>query len=481
MPSAAKPLQKRYHDLDALRAFAMLLGILLHAIFVNRLLNPNSVEQASSDIFMAVLSFIHGFRMPLFFLLSGFFTLMLWKKYGSRYLITNRIKKIVLPLIIFMPICTIISFSSFIVNKDIEQTTVIDSNNTMLLTAFYQNKNVNSTTMFGFTGLQLAAISGKEKSIEWLLEMGADPNISNPHIFATMNGETALDLARLKGRTTAIAVLESHGAKAVITDKDFQAPPLINVSFSHLWFLWFLCLFITGFIFIALLCRKLTFPKLPTWLMHPILRYLLLVPLTIIFQHQMPKQWGPETFDSILVPLHLLGYYGVFFAIGALYFQWQQAQNNQNKELRFWLTELLLAILVIFPIGIVFLTNNSLPRLAYDALTSLFCWLMIFGLIGFMRRLFNQKNHTISYLSDASYFLYIAHMPILFIFGNYFTNIDLANNLKMLLNLSLTTALLLIIYNYGVRYRALGRWLNGPRIPKSAIPKEQILQNNSLS
>ena len=33
------------------------------------------------DVFVA---FVHGFRMPLFFLISGFFTAMLWRRRGLR-------------------------------------------------------------------------------------------------------------------------------------------------------------------------------------------------------------------------------------------------------------------------------------------------------------------------------------------------------------------------------------------------------------
>ena len=478
MPSAAKPLQKRYHDLDALRAFAMLLGILLHAIFVNRLLNPNSVEQASSDIFMAVLSFIHGFRMPLFFLLSGFFTLMLWKKYGSRYLITNRIKKIVLPLIIFMPICTIISFSSFIVNKDIEQSLVISSNDPVLLEQFYQKNQLNSTGVAGLTSLQIAADTGSTQSLNWLLANGAEANVSNPHVWATLGGSTALDIARYRGKKELITALETHGALAVTTGENFKAIPLNNWSLKHLWFLWFLSIIISAFILMAIICRNFSFPNLPSWLMHPLARYFYLVPITMIFQTQMPKQWGPVAFNSIVIPLHLLSYYATFFAVGALYYQWQKEHHNLGQELKFWLTELLLAIFILFPLGMIFLFDDDIHRLSFDAITTLYCWLMVFGFMGLARRAFIKESSTIRYVSDATYFLYIAHMPVMYVFSNYFTNLDMSNNIKILLNLSFTTTLLFIIYHYGVRYHALGRWLNGPRVRKNAMQETLAAQKN---
>lgn len=41
---------------------------------------------------------VHGFRMPVLFLVGGFFTAMLWQRRGLRGLIIHRIRRIGLPL-----------------------------------------------------------------------------------------------------------------------------------------------------------------------------------------------------------------------------------------------------------------------------------------------------------------------------------------------------------------------------------------------
>ena len=96
-----KTLPKRWHDLDALRGFAMLLGIVLHAS-MSFLGGVWSVEdiRAGSEFFWWLVFGIHGFRMQLFFLLSGFFTSMVWKKRGLNELVWHRFKRIFLPLLI---------------------------------------------------------------------------------------------------------------------------------------------------------------------------------------------------------------------------------------------------------------------------------------------------------------------------------------------------------------------------------------------
>ena len=96
---------QRLHDLDALRAVAMLLGILLHGtLFVLPepiLLWPIHDPAATGDPFYQVMiEFIHGFRMPVFFLLSGFFSVLLWERRGLREFAMQRLKRVGIPFIV---------------------------------------------------------------------------------------------------------------------------------------------------------------------------------------------------------------------------------------------------------------------------------------------------------------------------------------------------------------------------------------------
>ena len=92
--------EPRRHELDALRAFAMLLGVGLHAAlaFFPGLWMVSDrrvgLHGPWDELFVAV----HGFRMPVFFLLSGFFTAMLWRRHGLASLIRHRFRRVVLPL-----------------------------------------------------------------------------------------------------------------------------------------------------------------------------------------------------------------------------------------------------------------------------------------------------------------------------------------------------------------------------------------------
>ncbi len=89
----------RRHDLDALRAFAMLLGIVLHVALSFAPIPWTVRDSQQSNLFYVMFAAIHGFRMPLFFMLSGFFTAMLWRKRGLKSLLRQRFKRIFLPLV----------------------------------------------------------------------------------------------------------------------------------------------------------------------------------------------------------------------------------------------------------------------------------------------------------------------------------------------------------------------------------------------
>ena len=97
MPGAPDP---RRNDLDALRAAAMLLGIVLHA-GLSFVPFPWPVQdERQSGFYWLLFAAIHGFRMPVFFLLSGFFTAMLWRRRGMKSMLAHRFRRVLLPFLL---------------------------------------------------------------------------------------------------------------------------------------------------------------------------------------------------------------------------------------------------------------------------------------------------------------------------------------------------------------------------------------------
>ncbi len=94
----------------------MLLGIVLHSaetysIGVDKLWpkDPNS----TSYFFTYITSIIHIFRMPIFFLLSGFFASMLYYDRSPKAMIIQRFKRIGLPFVVFLLLLHPIVYHSY--------------------------------------------------------------------------------------------------------------------------------------------------------------------------------------------------------------------------------------------------------------------------------------------------------------------------------------------------------------------------------
>lgn len=98
---------ERIYALDALRAVMMLLGLVLHSAITYGSINYGELwylkDHRSTHFTMDfILQFIHVFRMPIFFIISGFFSAFLLHHKSIKTLIQNRLKRIVYPFIVFL-------------------------------------------------------------------------------------------------------------------------------------------------------------------------------------------------------------------------------------------------------------------------------------------------------------------------------------------------------------------------------------------
>jgi peptidoglycan/LPS O-acetylase OafA/YrhL len=99
-----------------------------------------------------------------------------------------------------------------------------------------------------------------------------------------------------------------------------------------------------------------------------------------------------------------------------------------------------------------------------------YAWLMSFGCLGIFRRFLSRPSPAIRWLSDASYWLYLTHLPLLFVLQAPMRPLEFSAWLKFALATVTCTGLLLVAYQFGVRYTWLGTLLNGPR-RKAGAPR----------
>lgn len=95
----------RHHAFDALRASMMLLGIVLHGA-INYMSTPvidvwPYQDSATTPLADLLVVGIHIFRMPVFFVMAGFFTGLLVERRGIGGTLRNRFMRVVLPFAIF--------------------------------------------------------------------------------------------------------------------------------------------------------------------------------------------------------------------------------------------------------------------------------------------------------------------------------------------------------------------------------------------
>ena len=99
MKATAK--NKRLEYLDAVRAFALLLGIVFHASlsFVPFFIGWAVMDISTSPVVSSFLLISHSFRMELFFLIAGFFSHMTLQNKGAGTFIKTRLTRIAIPFL----------------------------------------------------------------------------------------------------------------------------------------------------------------------------------------------------------------------------------------------------------------------------------------------------------------------------------------------------------------------------------------------
>lgn len=553
----------------------MLLGIALHAALSFAPIPWPVQDSHQNGLFLLGFVAIHGFRMPLFFLLSGFFTAMLWRRRGLGATISQRLKRIALPLA--LGLVTIVPLVNYSMRWGMDYSrnrTGAQAADDSSLVASVRTGQADGVTRWLAEGadpdqrdpgtqvpaLAWAAFRGDTDTAAALLAAGADPNIQNldgatplhgaaffgrPGVVAQLleagadpstlskRGESPLDAARspaqlvpmvagilkitppeeaalMKGREAVARLLdnaasmpadraESETAVAATWREryfDFIDSPHLTVPnpmpgtlehplhvfngslFSHLWFLWHLCWLMAMFSLYAWLADSAGFTGLPRWLVLSPARWLWILPLSVLLQtlmHHMQPGFGPDTYASLLPAPHLLAYYGLFYFFGAFYFD---AGDDTGRVGRWWPVTLPLALIVLMPATFV-LSALERPTAAATCET-LYAWLMTFGLMGLCRRVLNTERPAVRYVSDSSYWLYLIHMPLVFVAQAIVSPWPLPSVVKFTLLCAVLTAVMLASYHYCVRYTWIGRMLNGPRLRSAGVEFGSPNQSEAL-
>jgi hypothetical protein len=109
------------------------------------------------------------------------------------------------------------------------------------------------------------------------------------------------------------------------------------------------------------------------------------------------------------------------------------------------------------------------------ASASLFGWLTLYGSLGACAHLARLGGRAIKYLSDSSYWVYLAHFPIVGLVQADLFLVALPSPVKFLVALAIGLAWSLLTYEACVRRTWIGRWLRGGAPRAHSVPRPAYL------
>jgi peptidoglycan/LPS O-acetylase OafA/YrhL len=272
--------------------------------------------------------------------------------------------------------------------------------------------------------------------------------------------------------------------------------PPFSFPLTHLWFLYFLLIF-----YVATLAGRWLVTKLDARcrvaaladkvaaavIANPLGPVVLATPLAVAFAFNRPwLMWfGIPTPDSSLIP-NLAAFVGFGFAFLFGWVLHRQAGLIRRLEGR-WAFNLGFAALLIGGclswLGVTPVVTpaaQAWQTLAYGAAYALATWCGAFGFIGAALRYLSKENPIRRYVADASYWLYLIHMPIVMALQLAVSRLDWPAEVKFATILAVALPLMFASYELMVRHSFIGAVLNGRRIPRPArLPNPSVARTHT--
>jgi len=399
---------ERLHALDALRAIAMMLGVWIHAAipYIERI--PPfywavSDPEKSTSISLSVM-FIHSWRMEVFFLLSGFFTAMLVLRRGAMPTLKHRAKRLLLPLVLAMlilqPLCA---------------------------------------AAWGF---------GYSSQMGWPMQ------------------ESIINMIK-----------SAWGVDTIGENGQFG-------MLWHFWFLYVLCYFVVAGILVHFIVRLggrrlvSAIDRLGAcigWCVGSWFGvFLLAIPVFGLLYTQ--PIGSPRALSSLNPQWEVFAYFGLPFAAGWLLYPHRAVIDRLAKR---WWVAMTIGLALAVPL---YLSGreqlDGLDALGGEVASgaliarikaghALMTTGFGLGLTGLFVQLLSSPGprlaRVIRYGSDSSYWVYLVHLPLVVVGSVLVHKLDAPPEIKMLLVMVVSGVVLLLSYQFMVRYTPIGTLLNGKR------------------
>lgn len=403
-PAVPKETADRFHSLDAVRAFALLLGVFFHAAESFGANNHYwAVVDCSPSTFLERCRHAsHSFRMSLFFLIAGFFARLVMQKKGVGGFVRDRVGRILIPLIVGWVVLYPIVVCIWLWGK---------------------------------------SLSGELGSI------GIPP--------------------------------EAQG----------MSPPLLTVGFirhlgfvrhfdlTHLWFLHQLLAVYAAFLLLRYLCLQAVGGQIVSRLDRTLAlnfsswRNSLVLALTTVPVLVIMRSWDIDTPKSSLIPyLPTTLLYGWMFTIGWFLHRQPELLEKIRPQWKYHLVMGVALTIATLKVGEWLhskgpAVDTVLIKSAYTFLYGVMMWSFTLGFTALFVRFCSGYSAWRRYVADSSYWIYLAHIPIIVSLQVAVGRLPFPWEVKYPAILLITFVVLFLTYHFLVRDTFIGKQLNGRQYP----------------
>ncbi len=233
----------------------------------------------------------------------------------------------------------------------------------------------------------------------------------------------------------------------------------------HLWFLYYLAQITTATIILAYLLEKT--PKTSKYILlnfnrimrHSLLRILIFASITATIYYLIGT-WSVFTSISFVPNFNMFLYYSSFYLIGWILYK-SKSFLDSFTEHDFFITLIGIILFTLY-----FFMNETFTFLTHVVLKSIIVWLLIFGITGLFIRHTSKYSVIMRYLSDASYWVYLVHMPLTAIIPGLISEWLMPATFKFLFVFITTSLICFLSYHFTVRDTFIGKFLNGRKYSK---------------
>jgi peptidoglycan/LPS O-acetylase OafA/YrhL len=413
MMPATQGAESRYHSLDGIRAFALLLGVVFHAgeSFEHNAINYWAIGDNSPSVALELFRYAcHSFRLELFFFIAGFFAHLLWQKRGISGFVRNRAGRILVPFVVgWLVLYPLLVF--------------------IWLTGASKSGH-----------WEISGVPERFRSVPpWQLTLGFFVRLQFLRKFDLTHlwflyQLLALYVMALLARWIVLRPGSSGSNLVRRLDGWFRA--LVTSPWKLIWF--------------AAAALPLLYVQHNWTVDTPKTSLIPEVPATLLFALFFGAGWALHRQPDLLEacgrhwPWHLL--IGLMLVAPSGNLDWFLHAAGLSKAHYVWI------------------------RLGHFALYGLMMWAFVFGFLGLFLHFRRAESPAWRYMAESSYWVYLAHLPLVVSLQIWVAFWPVPWEVKFLVINLAAFPLLFLSYHYLVRSTFIGQQLNGRRFPFKPIP-----------